>query len=905
MLPSAELIAELAVSLPVSRHRAEILERLARSPVIVVESPTGSGKTTQLPRILYEAGYGRDRRIGVTQPRRIAAVSVSEFIRAQLQATQDAEAGADPDLVAYKMRFEDTTSERTRIKIMTDGVLLQELKHDRLLREYAVLMIDEAHERSLNIDFVLGLLKGVLAQRPEFKVIVSSATINAEVFSEYFDECPIVRIDTPQHPVQIHYRPFQPAGDPEQLQAAIERLVLEIHRAGRRGDVLIFLSGERDIRACIARLGARPESRRWQLLPLFARLPQAEQGLVFEPFPQRRKIVVATNIAETSITIPGIGFVIDSGLAKINSYHTRTLTAALTEQPISHASCNQRRGRAGRTGPGACYRLYSEQSYRQRPLFQLEEIHRTDLSEVVLRMADLGITEFEEFDFLSPPGRERIASGVQLLELLDALDPERALTDVGRLMVQFPILPRHARMLVEAIHRYPDVIEETLIAAAFLSVPSPLVLPEGNELEARHAHHRFRHPLGDLVAYLHLFRDFRDSDDREGFCARNYLEPRTMFEIVNIKGQLEEIVAGLGLLPAAAAGAPDSSGAGTMSRHGRAVTGKTVSSGAQSSPAAQLARTSHYLCAVARGLIQFVCVAVGPGRYRSPTAGNIFIHPGSGMYGQQARYLVAGEVVRTSRTYARSVSPLRREEVRAISPDLLAELVAVSQPGSRRDRRRSGAGARAGTGAPGPDRYGAQAGDHQGDPRAGAQRRPEEQVRILGQTFALAAHGSKGSLVTLPWSQAAPLARRAGHRALAPHRKLRGKIVLDGAEIMTGARLSVLFEVLRKIDPAHRVTEVWPRETLRLPDDAGPLLGQLDQLLALAPRTPAGNKLAFLALQRVASGGFRLAPRRSLQTAVAESLAALEELADAPAGTLDGAQQARLSAAYRRVSDLL
>ena len=879
MLPSAELIAELAVSLPVSRHRAEILEHLARSPVIVVESPTGSGKTTQLPRILYEAGYGRDRRIGVTQPRRIAAVSVSEFIRAQLQATQDAEAGADPDLVAYKMRFEDTTGERTRIKIMTDGVLLQELKHDRLLREYAVLMIDEAHERSLNIDFVLGLLKGVLAQRPEFKVIVSSATINAEVFSEYFDECPIVRIDTPQHPVQIHYRPFQPAGDPEQLQAAIERLVLEIHRARRRGDVLIFLSGERDIRACIARLAARPESRRWQLLPLFARLSQAEQGLVFEPFPERRKIVVATNIAETSITIPGIGFVIDSGLAKINSYNTRTLTAALTEQPISHASCNQRRGRAGRTGPGACYRLYSEQSYRQRPLFQLEEIHRTDLSEVVLRMADLGITEFEEFDFLSPPGRERIASGVQLLELLDALDQERALTDIGRLMVQFPILPRHARMLVEALHRYPDVIEETLIAAAFLSVPSPLVLPEGHELEARHAHHRFRHPLGDLVAYLHLFRDFRDSDDRAGFCARNYLEPRTMFEIVNIKGQLEEIVAGRGLLPAAAAGAPDSSGAG--------------------------AAMSRYLCAVARGLIQFVCVAVGPGRYRSPTAGNIFIHPGSGMYGQQARYLVAGEVVRTSRTYARSVSPLSRVEVRAISPDLLAELVAVSQPGSRRDRHRGGAGARAGTGAHGPDRYGTRAGDHQGDPRAGAQRRPEEQVRILGQTFALAAHGSKGSLVTLPWGQAAPLARRAGRRALAPHRKLRGKLVLDGAEIMTGARLSVLFEVLRKIDPTHRVTEVWPQETLRLPDDAGSLLGQLDQLLALAPRTPAGNKLAFLALQRAASGGFRLAPRRSLQTAIAESLAALEELADAPAGTLDGAQQERLSAAYRRVSDLL
>ena len=850
MQPDPGYLAQLAASLPVARQSHEILEQLAPSPAIVVESPTGSGKTTQLPRILYAAGYAANGRIGVTQPRRIAAVSVTDFVRAQLAAD-----GSDAAIAAYKMRFEDTTDDRTRLKIMTDGVLLQELKHDRLLSEYAVLMVDEAHERSLTIDFVLGLLKGVLAQRSDFKVIVSSATINAEVFAEYFDGCPIVRIDTPVHPVRIRYRPFQPSGDPEQLLASVEQIVLEIHRAGKPGDVLIFLSGERDIRAALAALAARRESRSWHLLPLYARLSRAEQARVFDDFPGRRKIVLATNIAETSVTIPGIGFVIDSGLAKINSYNTRTLTSALTEQPISHASCNQRRGRAGRTGPGACYRLYSEQSYRQRPLFELEEIHRTDLSEVVLRMAELEITEFEEFDFLSSPGRERVANAVELLGMLEALDEERRLTAAGRLMVQFPILPRHARIIVEAIRRYPEVLEETLIATAFLSVSSPFVLPEGHEMEARHAHHGLRHPLGDLVAYLTLFASFRDSDDRDGFCSRHYLEPRTMHEVLNIKEQLEEIVSGLGI--------PIGSG-GSL---------------------------SHYLCAVARGLIQFICVAAGPGRYRSPTAGNIFIHPGSAMYRQPARYLVAGEIVRTSRTYARSVSPLSRQEVQSVSPDLLADLIAVSPDGRGRSRDRGGGRGR----GPVPDA---------GARRAGRASGEAAQVHLLGQTFAVAEHG-KRRLVTLPWAQAAPIARRAGRGALAGHRALRGRIVLDGAEIMSGARLGALFEVLEKIDPAHRVNGNWPRDTLHLPQDAGPLLERLQYVLALSPRKAGGTKLSFLALQTESGGAFWLSARRNLQNAVADSLAALEALADAPEQALDDAQQARLSAVYRRVSNLL
>ena len=860
MQPFPESIVELAATLPVVRHRDQILRQVAANPVIVVESPTGSGKTTQLPRILLDAGYAGTGRIGVTQPRRIAAVSVTDFILAQLAAGGRPGGAAGGAVAAYKMRFEDTTTRDTSIKVMTDGVLLQELKHDRLLGEYSVLMVDEAHERSLNIDFVLGLLKGVLARRSDFKVIVSSATINAEVFSEYFDSCPIVRIDTPVHPVQIRYRPFQPAGDPEQLLAAVERIVLEIDRGGKPGDILVFLSGERDIRACIAALAARRESRRWQLLPLYARLARSEQNRVFAAFADRRKIVVATNIAETSVTIPGIGHVIDSGLAKVNSFNTRTLTAALTEQPISHASCNQRRGRAGRTGPGTCHRLYSEASYQRRPLFETEEIHRTDLSEVVLRMAELDITEFEEFDFLSSPGRERIASAVALLGMLDALDGDRALTEVGRTMVKFPILPRHSRILVEAMYRYPEVLEEAIIAAAFLSVPTPFIMPEGRELEARHAHHAFRHPLGDLVACLDLYGQFRDSGDRDGFCARHYLEPRTMREILNVKAQLEEIVSGLGV------------------------------------PVGGGGPIGHYLRAVGRGLIQFICVAAGPGRYRSPTAGNIFIHPGSGMYQQPARYIVAGEIVRTARSYARSVSPLTREEVRAISPDLLADLVAVSRDGAG-GARRAGRG-RGGERTTAADRAGRRA-------RSGSTPDATRHLHLLGRVFEVTEQRSKRPLVTLPWREAAPVARRAGRRSLAAHRSWRGRITLDGAEVMPGARLEALFEVLAKIDPAHRIDAGWPRDTMRVPQDTARLLDRLGDLLAMSARRPGGRKLGFIALQTDADGAFWLSLRRNLQNAVTDSLASLETLADAAQGALDGAQQASVSAVYRRVANLL
>jgi ATP-dependent helicase HrpA len=381
--------------LPVYQQKERILEALKGHQVIVVESPTGSGKTTQLPIILHEAGFSNHGLIGITQPRRIATLSVSDFIARQLGVKV---AG----LVGYKMRFEDKTSDATAIKIMTDGILLQEMKLDPSLSRYGVIMVDEAHERSLNIDFILGLLKRVLEARPEFKVIVSSATINAEVFSEYFGECPVVKIETSMFPVTLVYDPPLAEGDQadfrvanDAMQVKIEQIVSRIVSEKREGDILIFLPGEKAIKECMKRLAYGPVGGKLHLIPLYSRLGKDEQERVFERAPLfKTKVVISTNIAETSVTIDGVTSVIDSGLAKLNYYNPKTFTSSLIETPTSKASSNQRKGRAGRTRPGNCYRLYSRADFENRPLFTTEEIYRTDLTEVVLRMAELGISEF-------------------------------------------------------------------------------------------------------------------------------------------------------------------------------------------------------------------------------------------------------------------------------------------------------------------------------------------------------------------------------------------------------------------------------------------------------------------------------------------------------------------------------
>ncbi|MBQ2548553.1 MAG: ATP-dependent RNA helicase, partial [Treponema sp.] len=462
-------------SLPVYEQKQRILDTLKENQVIVVQSPTGSGKTTQIPVILHEAGYSENGVIAVTQPRRIAALSVSEFISKQLHTKY-------PGLVGYKMRFEDKTDLTTKIKIMTDGILLQEMKLDPWMSKYSVVMVDEAHERSLNIDFVLGLLKRVLAERKDFKVIVSSATMNAEAFSEYFGGCPIVTIDTQIFPVAMVYDPPAiPAStltdaSSDALLTKIEQTIDRVLDNKEDGSILIFLPGEKIIKDCVERLANAPFHSKLHLVPLYGRLPKEDQEKVFDSPPfGKKKVVISTNIAETSVTINGVTTVIDSGLAKLNFYSPRTFTSSLIETPVSRASCNQRRGRAGRTCPGTCYRLYPRKDFDSRQEYTTEEIYRTDLSEVVLRMAELGITDFDKFDFISPPQKEGLLGAVQTLNLLRAIEKDGTLSKTGKLMVEFPLEPRVSRIIVESIMRYPEVLEEVLIASSFLSANSPFV----------------------------------------------------------------------------------------------------------------------------------------------------------------------------------------------------------------------------------------------------------------------------------------------------------------------------------------------------------------------------------------------------------------------------------------------
>lgn len=629
-------------SLPVYAQRERILESLRTNQVIVVQSPTGSGKTTQIPVILYEAGYAENGIIAVTQPRRIAALSVSEFISNQLGTTY-------PGLVGYKMRFEDKTDSSTKIKIMTDGILLQELKLDPWLLKYSVIMVDEAHERSLNIDFVLGLLKRILKERKDFKVIISSATINAQIFSEYFGDCPIVTIDTQTFPVTMVYDP--PAAEIttttetgcEALLTKIDGIVGRVLDNDDKGAILIFLPGEKIIKDCMNRLDYGSYSRKIYTLPLYGRLPKEEQEKVFDPAPRgKKKIIISTNIAETSVTISDVTTVIDTGLAKLNFYNPYTFTSSLEETPVSKASCDQRRGRAGRTAPGTCYRLYPRKDYDLRQMYTTEEIYRTDLSEVVLRMAELGITQFYDFDFISPPGKEGIRGAIETLKMLDALNDDNTLSETGRLMVLFPLEPRVSRIIVEAIMRYPDVIAEAIVAASFLSANSPFVLPPGEEMEARRAHHKFNDVQGDFVSYLTIFSDYNKAANKEHFCKRNFLDERVMAEIQNIDVQLSEIVSNTNI------------------------------------PLGSGGSRNDYLCCVASGMIQFVCIREGRENYRSLTTDHICIHPGSNMFKTDPLYIVAGEIVRTSRMFAMSVSPLTKNLLEQINPNLEAQFTGKS-----------------------------------------------------------------------------------------------------------------------------------------------------------------------------------------------------------------------------------
>ena len=836
---------------------------LSRNQVIVVESPTGSGKTTQLPIILHEAGYTSSGIIGVTQPRRIAALSVSDFIARQLDTPM-------PGLVGYKMRFEDKTDASTRIKIMTDGILLQEMKLDPWLSKYSMLMVDEAHERSLNIDFILGLLKRVIAERHDFKVIVSSATINTELFSSYFDDCPVVKIDAITYPVTVVYDPpaVPPSGGSiaadEALMEKIAAITGRIMNDGRAGDILVFLPGERAIKQCIERLSVESWYRKLHILPLYGRLGKDEQERVFDlpPF-GKKKMVVSTNIAETSVTINGITSVIDSGQAKLNFYNPHTYTSSLVEVPVSKASCNQRKGRAGRTREGTCYRLYERNDFEARGLYTTEEIYRTDLSEVVLRMAELGITDFDQFDFISPPSREGLLGAIDTLNLLGALSPDRSLSKIGQMMCLFPLPPRQSRMIVEAILGYPTVVEEVLIASAFLSAQSPFILPPGKEMDARRAHHGFGDPHGDFASFLKIFRMHKMAKNRSKFCEISFLDERVMAEIANIKDQLEMIVSDMGV------------------------------------PILSGGPIEDYLCSIAAGMIQFVCVRDGRDSFRSLTAERIQIHPGSCMYRESPQFIVAGEIVRTSRMYAMSVSPLDKGLLSRISPDLVTKLTKHGKT-TESARGREEAPAKGES----PSRERGKRGAKESEQARTAKPQAAETVSFGGESFELTKIKGKKELV-LPIEQ---LIRAVSSVDLAGSYTaqlggLRGKVVSHGHELLAGEKMELIMRVATTFNLETVDADAWPRKrNFLVAEDAKDLVENLKWLFRVTVAKEKSRELGFICLFNDGNGQYWFKCSRGFHTALHESIASLESFIDETADTIDERSKETVSTIYRKLN---
>ena len=616
-------------SLPIYHHEEEILRALRDHRVIVIEGPTGSGKTTQLPKILLAHGVSAGL-IGVTQPRRIAAVSVAWRIAEELGVQLGAEVG-------YAIRFDDLTSRQTQIKIMTDGILLMEARTDPDFSRYGVIIVDEAHERTLNIDFTLGLLHRALSQRDDLRVIVSSATLQPDIFQRYFAEAtgqpvPVISIDARPYPVDIRY--LAPPGDgPEAIMDAVAHEVLAIAKRGDEGAILVFLSGEAMIKGTRELLEMSRLARDMEILPLYGQLTRDEQEAVFRETPGKRKVVLATNIAETSITVPDVRFVLDSGIAKVPRVHSKTGITTLREEGISQASAEQRAGRAGRTAPGTAIRLYSKKSFLARPRYTDEEILRLDLSDVVLRLIHLGIHDVEDFPLPTSPPPVALRAALDALHQMGAIDRQRHLTPVGERMMPFPLSPSLARMVVEAADRYPDVVDEVLMVGAFLSARPPFLYPQGEENEARRAQEQLAHPLGDALTAVQTLKLYQRSKNPEGFCTAHYLDPSIMAFVAKAHRQLGEI-AQQGGIELRSGGDPNN-------------VVRAVAVGFASGILRQRGRT-----------------------YEGPGDLAIAIHPASSLFGSDARYIVAADIVVSNRAYARFCSMMRTEWVVEANPDL-------------------------------------------------------------------------------------------------------------------------------------------------------------------------------------------------------------------------------------------
>jgi ATP-dependent helicase HrpA len=530
--------------LPITDRRADIIEALRHHQVVIVAGETGSGKTTQLPKMCLELGRGVLGTIGHTQPRRIAARTVAERIAEELDVALGTSIG-------WKVRFTDQASENTLVKLMTDGILLAELQSDRMLRQYDTLIIDEAHERSLNIDFILGYLKRLLPRRPDLKVIITSATIDPERFSKHFGDAPIVEVSGRTYPVEVRYRPITDPDDPDAEERDQTQAILDAVDELPRGDILVFLSGEREIRDTADALKAR-DLPGTEILPLYARLSSAEQHRVFQPH-RARRIVLATNVAETSLTVPGIRYVIDPGAARISRYSNRLKVQRLPIEPVSQASANQRAGRCGRTSDGICVRLYTEDDYLSRPEFTDPEILRTNLASVILQMVAADLGDIAAFPFIDPPDRRQISDGINLLHELGALDRAGKLTPVGRQLVQLPIDPRLGRMVLEAGKN--GCAHEVMVIAAALSIQDPRERPVEHQQAADAKHARFADKESDFLSLLNLWNYLAEQQKElsanrfRKLCHAEFLNYLRVREWQDLYSQLRQVAKGLHITP--------------------------------------------------------------------------------------------------------------------------------------------------------------------------------------------------------------------------------------------------------------------------------------------------------------------------------------------------------------------
>ncbi|MFH8976363.1 ATP-dependent RNA helicase HrpA [Streptomyces sp. NPDC017890] len=629
--------------LPVSQKKDVIAEAIRDHQVVIVAGETGSGKTTQIPKICVELGRGVRGMIGHTQPRRIAARTVAERVADEL----DTPLG---EAVGWKVRFTDQVNpDATFIKLMTDGILLAEIQTDRELRAYDTIIIDEAHERSLNIDFLLGYLAQLLPKRPDLKVVITSATIDPERFSRHFGDAPIIEVSGRTYPVEVRYRPLleEDGDDADRDQiTAITDAVEELMGEGK-GDILVFLSGEREIRDTADAL-EKKKYRFTEVLPLYARLSHAEQHRVFQQHTGRR-IVLATNVAETSLTVPGIKYVIDPGFARISRYSHRTKVQRLPIEPISQASANQRKGRCGRTSDGICIRLYSEDDFTARPEFTDAEILRTNLASVILQMTAAGLGDIEKFPFIDPPDHRNIRDGVQLLQELGALDPaqkdaRKRLTDTGRKLAQLPVDPRLARMVLEADKN--GCVREVMVIAAALSIQDPRERPADKQAQADQQHARFKDETSDFLAFLNLWRYVREQQKERGsssfrrMCKQEYLNFLRIREWQDIYTQLRTVARQMGI-HLNDEDAPDdrvhvSLLAGLLSHVGM----KDVKEGAKN-------------------------------EYLGARSAKFAIFPGSALFKKPPRFVMSAELVETSRLWARVNAKIEPEWVEPLAGHLL------------------------------------------------------------------------------------------------------------------------------------------------------------------------------------------------------------------------------------------